>query len=179
MLTDEILRRMVEAYKVIETITDSPCPKAFGSNMPDIIRFANDSDVWMAHMESLQDIKDMGRSFRQMQADRVRELERTSRSQFTPRQITDAEEAMSWPALIENVTKREILMLYVACKAKKGDWGKWLTRRNRRYPQKYGVIRRKSNRWVNQCLQEIDIKLRNDEILLRNFVTLHVSQISR
>lgn len=177
MLTDEILRRMIEAYQVIETITDNPRPKAFGSNMPDLIRFANDSDVWRAHMESLQD--DYGRSFRQMQADRVRELERTARSQFTPRQITDAEEAMSWPALIENVTKREILMLYVACKAKKGDWGKWLTLRNRRHPNKYGVIRRKSNRWVNQCLQEIEIKLRNDEILLRDDAALRMSQIGR
>lgn len=165
MLTDEILRRMIEAYQVIEIITDSPRPKAFGSNMPDLIRFANDSDVWRAEMESIKD--DWGRSFRQMQADRVRELERTARSQFTPRQITDAEEAMSWPALIDNVTKREILMLYVACKAKNGDWGKWLTRRNRRNPHKYGVIRRKSNRWVNQCLQEIDIKFRKDETLLR------------
>ena len=128
-------------------------------------------------MESIKD--DWGRSFRQMQADRVRELERTARSQFTPRQITDAEEAMSWPALIDNVTKREILMLYVACKAKNGDWGKWLTRRNRRNPHKYGVIRRKSNRWVNQCLQEIDIKFRKDETLLRENATLQMSQISR
>ena len=175
MLTDEILRRMIEAYQVIEIITDSPKPKAFGSNMPDIIRFANDSDVWAAHMESLKD--DYGRSFRQMQADKVRELEKTARSQFTPRHITDAEEAMSWPALVENVTKREILMLYVVCKAKNGDWGRWLTRRNRKNPHKYGVIRRKSNRWVNQCLQEIDIKLRNDAILLRNDATLRVCQI--
>ncbi len=177
MLTDEILRRMIEAYQVIEITTDSPKPKAFGSNMPDLIRFANDSDVWRAHMESLQD--DYGRSFRQMQADRVRELERTARSQFTPKQITDAEEAMRWPALVENVTKREILMLYVACNAKNGTWNRWLTRRNRRYPHKYGVIRQTSWRWINQSLRDIETKLRNDEILLRESATLQMLPITR
>jgi len=161
MLTDEILRRLIDAYTVIEAITDRPNPKAYGSAMPDLIRFANDAEVWRAHLESLKD--DMGATFRMMQADRVRELERTARSQFSPKRISEAEEAMRWPSLIENTTKREILVLYVACKARRGNWGRWLARRNRLYPQKYGVIRRKSNRWINQCLQEIEIKLRHNE----------------
>lgn len=164
MLTDDILNRLVASYRVIEATTDSPKPKAYGSAMPDLIRFANDSDVWRAQIESLKD--DNGATFRQMQADRVREFARTSRSQFSPREIQEAEEAMSWPALVEHPIHREILVLYVICKARRGKWNEWLANRNRRKPQQYGVIRRTANRWINQSLQEIEIKLHNGARLL-------------
>jgi hypothetical protein len=165
MLTDDILNRLVASYRVIETITDSPRPKAYGSSMPDLIRFATDSDVWRAQIESLKD--DNGATFRQMQADRVRDFARTARSQFTPREIQEAEVAMSWPALVDHPVHREILVLYVICKARRGKWSEWLANRNRRKPQQYGVIRRTAQRWINQSLQEIETKLRHDARLWR------------
>lgn len=165
MLTDEIQRRLIEAFQVIEHITDSPMPKAFGNGMPDVIRFASADAVYAAQLESFQ--KDWGFTFRQMQDDRVREFARTARSHYTAAQISQAEEAISWPALVEHPVKREILILFIKCKAKKGVWTEWLTRRNRANPQKYGVSRLNSYRWKAQSLQEIALKLRNGEIMLR------------
>ncbi|MBW3096825.1 hypothetical protein [Pseudohoeflea coraliihabitans] len=165
MSPDIILARLVEAHQVIESTVNSPRPKAYGSAMPDIIRFPSGSDVWRTHMESLKD--DHGASFRQMQDDRLRDFVRTARSHWSARQISEAEEAMIWPSLVENPVKREILMLYVACKAKNGQWARWLQARNRRKPKEYCVARRKSYRWNDQSLQEISGKLRNSAILLR------------
>jgi hypothetical protein len=106
MTTDEILRRLIEAYSVIDTVVSSPRPKAFGNNMPEVLRFPTEQDVWDAEMESIA--SDGGMTFRVLQDQRIRDLERVARSHYSSRQITQAEEAIRWPALVEDPVRREI-----------------------------------------------------------------------
>lgn len=153
MTTDEILRRLIEAYRVIDTVVSSPKPKAFGNNMPEILRFPTEYQVWEAEMDSIK--TDGGATFRQMQEGRVRELERTARSHYTSQQISQAEEAMRWPSLVADLTRREILILKVKCDSRGGMWTKWLSARNRRKPAREGVLRQNSYRLITLALQDI------------------------
>jgi hypothetical protein len=153
MTTDEILRRLIEAHRVIDAVVSSPRPKSFGSNMPEILRFPTEYDVWMAEMDSIK--SDGGATFRSMQSHRVRQLEQLARSHYTSKQISDAEDAMRWPAMVQDPTRRELLNLKVKCEAKGGQWTKWLTARNRKLPARNGILRQNSYRLITLALQDI------------------------
>jgi hypothetical protein len=157
MTTDEILRRLIEAYSVIDTVVSSPRPKAFGNNMPEVLRFPTEQDVWDAEMESIA--SDGGMTFRVLQDQRIRDLERVARSHYSSRQITQAEEAIRWPALVEDPVRREMLILKVKCDSRGGKWTKWLIARNRKKHPRYAVLRQNSYRLITLALQDIRAKI--------------------
>lgn len=168
MTTDEVLIRLVEAHKVIESTVNSPRPKAYGSAMPEVINFPSAQAVYSMALDSLRN--DNGQTWFMHSNGRIRELLRTARSHWTAKQITDAEEAILWPSHVEDPEMREILMLYVRCKARNGNWTRWLQNRNRGKSQREGVLKRKSYRCIEQSLQIITAKVGNRAIMLRERV---------
>ena len=136
--------------------------------MPEVIRFPNQQAVYEMAVDSL--LNDQGETWRMHAKHRLRDMERTARSHWTAKQISDAEEAIGWPKLVTDEEMRELMLLFIRCKARGGKWTEWLRHRNRAKLQQNGVSRQNSYRCIEKCFQEISVKLRNNATLLRDRV---------
>jgi hypothetical protein len=167
-----ILERLVEAMETDIALPVRVGPRMFGSSMPDYLQ--TDKEVWLLEREEWTDNRrDLTK---RRHAERHRQAER--RAKCTAKRISRMEEAFEWIIrYVWDAEVRECLMAYATVKARSWDWGRFVTQRNRRNPQKKPWLRQNCYRWISKSLQIIEQQISNSGFLLDNEGGLQMRQI--
>lgn len=175
-IKDTVLVRLIDAYKVIETVTRADRPKAYGNAMPESVR--TPQEIYEFELDDL--LTNKGQSLTRLHAQRVALLEKAAERHVAADRISQALEAQWWPVeYIASDERRTCLVAYCTVRARDGDWSAWLQARNRRNPPENGWIRRKTYRWNEQSLQVIAEKLNNSATMLHRPETCSVTHAAR
>ncbi|PRD40681.1 hypothetical protein C5748_25800 [Phyllobacterium phragmitis] len=167
-----VLERLIEAMETDQALPVRIGPKAFGSAMPEY--FHSERETWA--MEVHDQIFDGGRHFKRVRSDRRKEIER--RAKTTRERITRMEEAFQWVIdFVPSDGRRKCLLSYAMVKARGWEWQRYISNRNRKNPDKIQWKKRTCHDWNSKSLQEIETKLLNSEILLREDGYLRSAQI--
>lgn len=165
-----ILERLIEACETDRALPGRVGPKAYGNAMPTTI--FTDTDVWVLEVE--EQIANEGRQTRERNAALSVVTER--RALCAPDRISRMDEALGWLRLVIDPEARQVLIAYASCKASGNDWGQYLEARNRRNRPENVWVKRTIYRKITKTLQEVETKLRNTGIILRDCGGLPVAQ---
>lgn len=167
-----ILERLIEAMETDIALPVRIGPQMFGSSMPDYVHSEHEYFV----LEREDETERKQHLTRQRKNERRREIER--RAKCTKERISRMER--TFDAVIKSVADEEIrdcLLDYAMVKARGWDWGRFVTSRNRRNPQKRAWVRQNTYRWILKALQFIEARPANLELLLPDLGALPVRQI--
>lgn len=103
------------------------------------------------------------------------DFETERRAKCSRPRITRMEEALGWAGMVSSEEDRRMLIAFAHVKATGREWGQYLGHRNRRCDPKKAWVKRTTYRKIAKTLQEIAIKLRNKEIILRDGAGLPVA----
>lgn len=167
-----ILERLVEAMETDIALPVRIGPRKFGSSMPDYIQteadyFVLEREDWTARRRDLT---------RQRRDERHRVAHQ--RALCSSQRVSRMEQSFDWIIQwVWDAEVRECLMGYVTVKARGWDWGRYVSSRNRRKPQKKAWIRQNSYRWISKSLQLIEQQIVKSGLLLTDEGNLQVRQI--
>jgi hypothetical protein len=167
-----VLERLVEAMETDIALPVRVGPRKFGSSMPEYYMTAKDiRDVETWCVNQRQDYQNRARWEGRNRAVHQRTI-------CSPRRISRMEQALDWViSWVWDAEVRECLLAYVTVKARSGDWGRYVTARNRRNPRKKAWLRQNSYRWISKSLQIIEQQLAKSELFLNNEGDLQMRQI--
>jgi hypothetical protein len=150
-----ILERLIEAMETDIALPVRVGPQAFGSSMPETVE--TNAEIFARRREDITETG--GQRNRQEDAAQNRRNERMRKC--SRERISRMEEAFDWiRSHVWDVEARQVLLAYVEVKARGWDWSRYITNRNRRFPQKTAWVKRTLYRWIVKTLQGIETKLR-------------------
>ncbi|MBB4103560.1 hypothetical protein [Allorhizobium borbori] len=167
-----IMERLIEAMETDIALPVRLGPKAFGSSMPEYIHTAEE----VRELRQEDQRKTGGFRNRENEAAERRRTERKARC--SRERVSQMEQAFSWVLThVQNEDHRKALLAYAEVKARRWQWERYVSNRNKRNPQKRAWVRQNTYRWILKALQAIDAQMPNFDALLLDQATLPMRQI--
>lgn len=173
---DIVMVRLIEAYTVIERITNRDAPARFKNSMPATKMFETESEAF--EFERVDLTLNGGRAMQVIKETSRQDILRAAGRGVPAETVSMAIEALRWPIdLISDPNHRACLIAYATCRAQNRMWTKTLTARNRRVGKENAWSRLNTYRWNEKSCQRISDHLLNEGVLLRVPLDLQMIQI--